>query len=84
MREVLNETLMREHLEFCYIVTGQTENKEGKMLTFDNHIVTTDRKSGSYYEAVGIQPSELQKISVSSGFYYKGTRDEYFVTPSQR
>jgi hypothetical protein len=82
MREVHNDRLMRDELEFCYLVTGQTENKKGKMLTFENHLVTTDRKSGSYYEAVGIQPSELQKISVSSGFYYKGTRDIYFSTPN--
>ena len=80
MRDVHSEYLMRECLEFCYMVTGTTRSQKGRVLVFHNDIVSTVRKSPRYYEAFQIQPSELQKISVSSGFYYIDTKDPYFVT----
>lgn len=80
MRDVHSSNLMAHDLEFCYLVDGETKDKDGNLVVFEKELVSVDRSSKRYYEALGIQPSELQKISLSSGFYYKGSADVYFAS----
>lgn len=80
MHETFHQDLYRNHLEFCYTVSGKVLDDSGNMVILENEIVSTHKDTGRYYEDIGIKPSELQKMSTSSGHYWKETDKPFFVT----
>jgi hypothetical protein len=67
MREVLQNDLYQNHLEFCYTLNGT--------------LYSIRKESDYYYEKHNIDPEQLSKKSTMSGHYWIDTDKPFFVSP---